>query len=364
MRAIKSLTTTVWVGVLVGALPAIAHGQEHGHGEGGGVQLPEQLSLHGRFDLSLERGGYQDHPFQDGDTRFRSDHHFLFLSRQAPDDPLTLDVELIGLEFYEIGLQHHPEGEPWRLSARAGKVMVPFGSEPRWHNEYGGKAGFDNDLLPPVFSELGAAVQGQYRFGDTGLRGKLDLFAVRGYRLRAADQELSLQGDVSSTDDPSVALGGRAGLSLGPFSLHYSGFFNRIGFGRRLYMQALDLSLWRLQGIPVLEYMTFGAGALRADVSGGGSGEDYYHFGSYFRVRVYPQPWLYLQYRQGLQSFGNKRGDYIDDTRLTADDGSTHNVGIVARYRGLSVGLYHFWLLEEADEVDDDFTRLQVAYEF
>jgi hypothetical protein len=39
-------------------------------------------------------------------------------------------------------------------------------------------------------------------------------------------------------------------------------------------------------------------------------------------------------------------------------------VGIVGRYRGLSVGLYHFWVLEKADEIEDDFTRLAVAYEF
>jgi hypothetical protein len=37
---------------------------------------------------------------------------------------------------------------------------------------------------------------------------------------------------------------------------------------------------------------------------------------------------------------------------------------VVARWRGLSAGLFHYWNLEKADEVPDDFTRLMVAYEF
>ncbi|MDD9937500.1 MAG: hypothetical protein OXT09_28065, partial [Myxococcales bacterium] len=294
----------------------------------------------------------------------RSEHPFLCLTREAPGVPFTLDVDLLGLEFFEIGFLEQPEGESWRLAAKAGKIMVPFGAEPRWHNSYGGKAGFDNDLLPPVFAELGAAVQGQYAVAGTGLRLRLDLYSVRGYRLARADQELNLQADAAPASDPSIAVGGRLGLSLGPFSGRYSGYYNRIGFGRRLYLQALDLELWRLRDVPLLEYFTFAVGAMRADVSGAGAGQDYYHFGSYYTVRVHPRPWLFLQYRQGLQSFGNRRGDYLDETRLTADDGSTHNVGIVARYRGFSAGLYYFWLLEEADEVDDDFTRLSVAYDF
>ena len=71
-----------------------------------------------------------------------------------------------------------------------------------------------------------------------------------------------------------------------------------------------------------------------------------------------------MQYRQGLRTFGNQRGLILDRTDLTRQDGSTHNVGVVARWRGLSAGLYHYWNMEKADETPDDFTRLVVAYEF
>jgi hypothetical protein len=109
---------------------------------------------------------------------------------------------------------------------------------------------------------------------------------------------------------------------------------------------------------------------MRADVSGGeemgsgGAGKDYYHFGSYFQVRYHPTDWFYLQYRQGLHTFNNRRGVIVDDTRLTRDDGSTHNFGAVARYRGLTAGLYYFINLEKADEIPDDFLRASVTYDF
>jgi hypothetical protein len=330
----------------------------------GGIGLPGDLRLNGRFDILYERTGYNDHPFQSGKDRFRNFHHFVFLSRDSQDDPVTLNAEIVDLSFYELGYLHHPVDADYRIAVRAGKIMIPFGREPNWHNQYGGKAGFDNVLLPPIFAEHGATVQGQYVFPSIGLRARLDLFAVQGYRLRDADGVVNLQSDFSSTEDPTVALGFRAGLSWGPLTARYSGYHNEIGFGRKLYMQALDLELARIRDVPLLEAMNFAAGALRADVRGGGAGNDYYHFGSYIRVRAYPYPWLYLQYRQGLATFDNRRGDYIDDTRLTSDDVSAHNVGIVGRYRGLSVGLYHFWVLEKADEIEDDFTRLAVAYEF
>ena len=55
-------------------------------------------------------------------------------------------------------------------------------------------------------------------------------------------------------------------------SAWYSAYFNPLGFGRRLFMQAIDLTLWRQRQIPVLGHFTLGAGLLLADVSGGGPG--------------------------------------------------------------------------------------------
>src|ERR1044071_967414 len=102
-------------------------------------------------------------------------------------------------------------------------------------------------------------------------------------------------------------------------------------------MQALDLTVWRPRGVPVLEHFSAGAGLLRADVSGGGPGVggvgfDYYDFADYFPPRYPPFDWLYVQYRTGLRTINNRRGLILDKTRLTSADASAHNFAIVARH--------------------------------
>ena len=161
-----------------------------------------------------------------------------------------------------------------------------------------------------------------------------------------------------------MALGGRLRASWKAASLFYSAYANGLGLGRRLYLQAVDVGLWRLRGVPVLERLAGDLGLMRADVSGAGPGQDYYHFASYFRLRYFLTDLVYLQYRQGLRTFNNRRGVILDDTRLTRKDGSTHNFGLVARHGPLTLGLSYFFNLEKADEVDDDFLRVTGVYEF
>jgi len=119
----------------------------------------------------------------------------------------------------------------------------------------------------------------------------------------------------------------------------------------------------------VLGHFSAGAGFLRADVSGGGPGVggvgyDYYDFADYLQLRYYPVDWLYIQYRSGIRTFDNRRGIVLDKTRLTDADASTHNFAVVARHRGLTVGLYYFINLEMVDEIPNDLFRLSVVYEF
>jgi hypothetical protein len=54
----------------------------------------------------------------------------------------------------------------------------------------------------------------------------------------------------------------------------------------------------------------------------------------------------------------------VDETRLTPEDASTHNFAVVARYRGVSVGLAYFLMLEKAGELPNDLLRASVTYEF
>jgi hypothetical protein len=327
------------------------------------------LSLSGRFDLNYERRNYNDHPFQsEGAHALRSYHQFLFLTRQSAADPVTLTLEMLSLQFWEVGYRFSQEGWPVKVFAKAGKVLVPFGGDPLFHHSYGGHAGFDQKVLPVVFAREGATVNVQRRLWQLTLSG--DAYLIAGYRLRRADAVLNLQSDFAPLEETRPGFGARLGGSWGPISVWYSPYFNSLGFGRRLFMQALDVAVWRPRGLPVLERFSLGAGLLRADVSGGeeegygGPSKDYYHFASYLQLRVHPTDWLYVQYRQGLRTFGNQRGLLQDSTDFTREDGSTHNVGVVARWRGLSAGLFHYWNLEKADEAPDDFTRLMVAYEF
>jgi hypothetical protein len=354
------------------AVPAAAPGLTPPHRAGitlASHPLLGSLQLNGRFDLNYERTTYSDHPFQPGaQNALRSYHHFLFLSRQSAHDPVTLSVELLTLQLWELNVRLPGEGWPIQVSAKLGKVLVPFGGEPLFHHSYGGHAGFDQRVLPPVFAREGISANVQGRWRSVSLSG--DLYLIAGYALKRADAVLNLQSDFAPLDQARLGVGARLGAAWGPISVWYSPYFNSLGFGRRLFLQAIDVAVWRPRGIPVLERFSLGAGLLRGDISGGaaegygGEGEDYYHFASYLQLRWYPTEWLHVQYRQGLRTFNNRRGLFLDSSRLTRDDGSTHNVGVVARWRGLSVGLYHFWNLEKVDEAPDDFTRLGVALDF
>jgi cytochrome c553 len=344
------------------------------HGERGGFELGTlpglgAFRLNGRFDLNYERRGYNDNPFQSGTTQaLRSYHQFLFLTRQSAEDPVTATLELISLQFWEIGMRVSPKDWPVHVSLKLGKLLVPFGAEPLFHHSYGGLAGFDQRVNPVVWAREGicANARGRWR----GFVLSADAYLVSGYRLRRAEDSLNLQSDFAPLDEARLGLGARLGASWGPLSVWYSPYFNTLGFGRRLFLQALDVAVWRPRELPVLSHFSLGVGLLRADVSGGasegfgGPGADYYHFASYVQLRYYPRDWLYVQYRQGLRTFTNRRGVLLDKTDLTPEDGSSHNIGVVARWRGLSAGLYHFWNLEKVDEVPDDFLRLGVTFEF
>jgi hypothetical protein len=323
----------------------------------------DTLVLNGRFDLNLDRRTFAGNPWAEASTTaIQSYHHFLFLSRQSTEDPFTFTAELTSLEFFEAGLRFRTRSPSWRVHVRAGKLLVPFGNEPLVHQNYGGHAGFDQRVLPAIWAAEGLAASTSLDSG--GLTLSADLYGVRGHGLRRADAVLNLQNDFSPLDDVNPALGLRLGGAWGPLSTFYSVYFNPLGHDRRLLLQAADVTAWRWPDLPVLERLVLGAGLLRGDVSGGGAGLDYYHFASYWLARFYVLDGLSLQYRQGLRTFDNKRNLIFDARRSGRDDGSTHNLSLAARYRGLSAALTYFLNLEKADEVDDDVLRLTVAFDF
>jgi hypothetical protein len=327
-----------------------------------GVMLPLGFFLNGRFDLDYERRDFETNPVSDSSrAALRSYHHFLFVSREGPG-PCGVTVEALTQLFWEAHcrLPELPAG--LRATIAGGKILVPFGAEPLFHQSYGGLAGFDQVMLPAVWSTEGVAAHLLLARGDAVVTD--DLFVVRGYALGRADAVLDLRNDFSPVDDARLGWGNRLGAAWRGVGGWYSTFFNPLGFGRRLFMQAVDLTIARPRAVPVLGHFSFGAGLLRADVAGGGVGLDYYHFGSYLQVRYHPTDWLYVQYRQGLHTFDNRRALVLDNARLTAADGSAHNFGVVARHQGLSAGIFYFLNLEKVDEVANDLLRLSVTYEF
>jgi hypothetical protein len=324
--------------------------------------------LNGRFDLNYERRAFSGQPFDsEGVNALRSYHHFLFLSRERADEPCGLSVEILALTFWEAHCRLTAASRPIAVTIAGGKLVVPFGAEPLMHQSYGGLAGFDQRLLPPIWAAEGLAAHLVYQRDELVLTD--DAFIVRGYGLSRADSVLNLQGDVSAADHVRLGWGNRVGAAWKGVAAWYSAYFNPLGFERHVFMQAVDVTVYRQRSIPVLGHFSFGAGLLRADIAGGGAGvggvgKDDYHFGSYFQVRYHPTDWLFAQYRQGLRTFDNRRGVILDNSRLTSADGSTHGFGVVGRYRGLSAGVFYFINLEKVDEIPDDLFRLSGTYEF
>ncbi|MBX2819918.1 MAG: hypothetical protein KTR29_09570 [Rhodothermaceae bacterium] len=163
----------------------------------------DMIHISGRFDLNFEI----ENPVEEGasrESRFRNYHRFLFL-KVTPTEKLTLDAEVLDLTYYEMAYQLSP-----RFTLRAGKMWVPFGSTP-FHHYYGGRQGdpFDGLLLPNVWSEFGAGIEGDLLDLDqVSLDGNI-------YTIRGFDGALGTVVDFTKggTDD-IFAIGGRFHLSV------------------------------------------------------------------------------------------------------------------------------------------------------
>lgn len=327
-----------------------------------GIRLPYGFRINGRFDLNYERRTFTGNPFGEGsDATLRSFHNFLFVTRDPGTEgsPFGISIEVTSLQFWEAYFLK--EIDDFRLLLKMGRILVPFGAEPLFHHSYGGLAAFDQRLLPVFWAQEGIAANVQYKFGPIHVSN--DTYVVRGYELRDPEARLDLTGGFSSRDDVELGYGDRIGASFGPISAWYSIYYNALENDRRLVMQAVDAIIHR-PTFPVLEYFSFGAGMLRADLSGGGAGVDYYDFGNYWELHAYPIRGLDIRYRQGRRTFDNQADFIFDERKQSSSDGSTHALGATFRFRGLSLAVHQFWNLEEVNEVEDDILRFTVAYAF
>jgi hypothetical protein len=332
------------------------------------LMLPGGIRIGGLFDATYERAD-RDGGLTSGRNAFRNFHHFLFLSRQGNDIPIGLNAEVIGLTFYELTARLWRKGS-FRLSARAGKLLVPFGPEPVFHKSYGGLNAVDQKMFPVVWASFGVGLRAATSFKGFSLAD--DLYVVQGFDLPDRDRMLDMQRDLQAYDGARVAVGNRLSLSRGPLTLWYSAYWNPLRFGRRLLMQALDLAIWR-PSLPWLNRLAAGVGVVRVHVSADSSfgGPDavqdagaYYHFADYLWLRGYVTSWLYLQARSGLATFNNHKGFAYDKDRADATDGSHHSLALVAEHAGAQVSLSYTWNFEKVDETANDFLRLMVMYAF
>ena len=331
--------------------------------------FPGGIRIGGLFDASYERAG-MDGSLTSGKNAFRNYHHFLFLSRQGNNIPIGFNAEVLGQYFYELTARLWRKGSAFRLSARAGKIMVPFGPDPLFHKNYGGLSAIDQKLLPVVWSSFGASLRADASVGGFSLAD--DLYFVQGFDLSTRASPLDMQRDLQAYDGARVAVGDRLSVSRGPVTLWYSLYWNPLRFGRRMLMQAVDLAIWR-PSWPVLNRLALGVGLLRAHISADQSygtpdaipdAGAYYDFADYLWLRVYATQWLYLQARSGLYTFNNHKGFSYDPERADPSDSSHHNLALVAEYAGAQFSLGYYWNLEKVGETANDLLRFMVMYAF
>ena len=68
---------------------------------------------------------------------------------------------------------------------------MPFGAEPLFHQTYGGHAGFDQRVLPAIWTAEGVAASAGTEWRRLSLSA--DVFAINGYELRRADGVVNLK---------------------------------------------------------------------------------------------------------------------------------------------------------------------------
>ena len=146
-----------------------------------------------------------------------------------------------------------------------------------------------------------------------------------------------------------------------------SGLYNPWGSGNdnRVLLWGGDLDLgYGLVESPFLGNLAFKGAFARAEIKDPdlvdpGFNQDgwYYKYGDFAEVAYGGfRPDLTLKFRYG---------SYIDfDDVVTEKDSHSFSVSAIHRHRVLTVMAQYFWILEEVNEIDNDFLRLQFVVEF
>ncbi len=311
------------------------------------------LMLNGRFDLNLEMREFYGNLF-DGTASLVNYHHFLFVSKQAERYFFSADV--VDLNFYEFGFNLSE-----RVSLKGGKILVPFGADPPFHHEYGGKNGFDQEFVPFIWAELGGDLLWRVIEGPkTDLSN--ELYVVNAPN--GDEAKVLLPNAVSAPD--GFALGDRVKWGYGPYTAYLSFYWNRYTAGRDAFMYGADLSAaYGFLDWGVLRNVALRAGFARMDVEGEPvTMGDYFHFADYLRVDVRLPEHLFLRYLVGSKTIQNYSGLFYDGDNGDAKDTTTHSFALYYRRPDGHTFQAMYQVNLEALEEKNDLFRLGWAYEF
>lgn len=311
------------------------------------------FNINGKFDLSFERGSFTGSPSV-GTQTLKNYHHFVFLSRKTQDEPVFFNAEIVDATFYEAGVK---VGE--HRNVKFGKIFVPFGADPVFHHAYGGLSGFDQKLVPFLWTELGAVYKHDVLLRKT-YKVQNEIAFVSGFK---ADKPDSLS--ISGGGDPGrPAVVDRFAWSRGRYSAWASLYWDQYLAGNNLFMWGGDLYAgYGFLPLPVLRNLSAKLGFVRADVQDK-SGPNYFHFGDYVQLDCHLPLDLRARYRGGLTTTGNQKGLFFDSERDDVDDRVGHNVGLWWEHKLLTVGAEYFVNLETANEQPNDLIRIMTVIEF
>ena len=273
----------------------------------------------------------------------RSYHHFLFLSHDAAGDPCGLSVEILTLQFWEAHcrvpglpapLAADRGGRKDRRPVRRRSALSPELRRPGRLRSAGAAADLGDGRRgrPPRSSRGASSCSPTISSSCAATRSPTP---TRSSTCRATSRP---------TTTSSSAGGNRLGAAWRFVSAWYSAYFNPLGFGRRLFMQAFDLTIWRPRAHPGAAALQprRGPAARRRLGRRPGRGRR--------RPRLLPlrrlPPASLLPDRLALppvphgaahlQQPARRR---LDNSRLTTPTARRTTSRVVARYRGLTAGI-------------------------
>ncbi len=160
-----------------------------------------------------------------------------------------------------------------------GKILIPFGSDPLIHHSYGGLTGFDQELVPFIWSEHGFNLSLRAENKDTLIINEVYIVNAP----KGTPDEVLLLTFTSSPD--KLALGDRLTVGYRDFIFYLSLYWNQYSGRYNSILWGVDISFSPRQFISKLSFLSVSYGFLLADIQANPTKLGRYsHFGNYIRL--------------------------------------------------------------------------------